>query len=252
MQHLTAKLLPFLLLVAAIPLACQTGTTAPASGTDAAPERSVNSTSSAPSTSTNQFGFPADQYTIKRGRVGRTETFSDLLDEHGAHYQTILALAEAADIMLEESIGSLLVVDGDGALQGIVTDSDFGSSEARVPFSTFKATTLLDRWVGQEGVEQIYEEARRRTFLEAAVRLGVRARFLVCDADREEVRRRLEERDGGASDAGWEVYLGMEERWEAPGTATDRVTRTVPSAGAPEASAELGMEALRAAGLARG
>ena len=101
MQHLTAKLLPFLLLVAAIPLACQTGTTAPASGTDAAPERSVNSTSSAPATSTNQFGFPADQYTIKRGRVGRTETFSDLLDEHGAHYQTILALAEAAEPIFE-------------------------------------------------------------------------------------------------------------------------------------------------------
>jgi murein DD-endopeptidase MepM/ murein hydrolase activator NlpD len=46
--------------------------------------------------STDPFGIRADLYTVNEGRVGRAETFSDLLDEHGVDYQTILALAEAA------------------------------------------------------------------------------------------------------------------------------------------------------------
>lgn len=90
-------------------------------------------------------------------------TAADIMSSPARSVAPSTTLAEAAEIMLDESIGSLLVVDEDGKLQGIVTDSDFGSSEARVPFSTFKATTLLDRWVGQEGVEKIYEAARRRT-----------------------------------------------------------------------------------------
>lgn len=90
-------------------------------------------------------------------------TAADIMSSPARSVDGSTTLAEAADLMLGESIGSLLVLDEDGALQGIVTDSDFGSSEARVPFSTFKATTLLDRWVGEEGVEKIYEEARRRT-----------------------------------------------------------------------------------------
>lgn len=75
-------------------------------------------------------------------------------------------LAEAAGIMLEKGIDSLLVVDPDGELVGIVTDSDFGSSEGRVPFSTFRAPTLLGHWIGEDGVERIYQEARRRTVVE--------------------------------------------------------------------------------------
>lgn len=93
-------------------------------------------------------------------------TAADIMSSPARSVGPSTTLAEAADVMLSESIGSLLVLDEDGALQGIVTDSDFGSSEARVPFSTFKATTLLDRWVGEEGVEKIYEEARRRTVAE--------------------------------------------------------------------------------------
>ncbi len=86
MQHLAAKLLPVLLVVAGIPLACQTGSTAP---TDrSAPERSE--------VSTDPFGLRAGRYTVKKGRVGRAETFLDLLDEYGVAYQTTLTLAEAA------------------------------------------------------------------------------------------------------------------------------------------------------------
>lgn len=93
-------------------------------------------------------------------------TASDLMTSPARSVPEGTTLAEAAEIMLEESIGSLLVVDGDGRLVGIVTDSDFGSSEGCVPFSTFRAPRLMDRWIGAEGVERIYEEARRRSVVE--------------------------------------------------------------------------------------
>lgn len=45
---------------------------------------------------------------------------------------------EAAEIMLQKRIGSLLVVDGEGRVIGIVTESDFLKEKA-IPFSTFRA-----------------------------------------------------------------------------------------------------------------
>ena len=44
----------------------------------------------------DRYGLPAGRYQIEDGRVGRAETFSDVLDEQGVDYQTILNLAEAA------------------------------------------------------------------------------------------------------------------------------------------------------------
>lgn len=87
---------------------------------------------------------------------------SDIMSTPARSVPEDCTLADAARIMLDEEIGSLLVLDDRDELAGILTDSDFGSSEARVPFSTFKAPTLLDRWIGADGVERIYEEARRR------------------------------------------------------------------------------------------
>ena len=91
MQPLSAKLLPVLLLMAAcLPLACDTGSTAVPS--DADPSTTLSNASS-----TDQFGVQAGRYIVKNGRVDRAETFSDLLDDYGVDYQTVLALAEAAE-----------------------------------------------------------------------------------------------------------------------------------------------------------
>jgi aminoglycoside phosphotransferase family enzyme/predicted kinase len=95
-----------------------------------------------------------------------------------------------------------------------------------------------------------HRPARRRPFLDTAVRLGVRVRFLVCRADAEVVRRRLATRTDDASDADPEVYRRMAERWEPPGPSERRVTRTVPTGGERDASLARAMEALREAGLA--
>lgn len=97
-------------------------------------------------------------------------TAADIMSTPVRLVRETTTLAEAAEIMLAEEIGSLVVVDEEEKVVGIVTDSDFGSSEARVPFSTFRAPTLLDRWIGEEGVERIYQEARRRTVAEIMTR----------------------------------------------------------------------------------
>lgn len=88
MKSLPAILLPVILGVACIAVACQTGATAPTSEDRVTAERTA--------VTTDRFGMREGMYTIKEGRVDQAETFSDLLDEHGADYQTILALADAA------------------------------------------------------------------------------------------------------------------------------------------------------------
>src|SRR5262249_22791528 len=60
------------------------------------------------------------------------------------------------------------------------------------------------------------EDQRRRAFLEAAARLAVPAVFLLCQADPELVRRRLQARRGDASDADWSIYQKAAERWQEP------------------------------------
>jgi len=97
MQHLSAKSLPVPLLIAPLiassSLACQTGSTAPTSVEESASETST--------VSTDQFGIRTGRYTVEEGRVDRYETFSDLLGQYGIDYQTVLALANAAQPTFE-------------------------------------------------------------------------------------------------------------------------------------------------------
>ncbi|MGK7312642.1 MAG: AAA family ATPase [Candidatus Longimicrobiales bacterium M2_2A_002] len=72
---------------------------------------------------------------------------------------------------------------------------------------------------GRVVVEGSFRRGRRRAeLLDAARELGVPAVLIVCEADRETVRRRLLNRDRNgadqASDADWSVYREMERRWE--------------------------------------
>lgn len=93
MKSRPAFLLPVVLAVACISVACQTGATAPTADDRGAAER--------PEVSTDRFGLRAGMYTVKEGNVGRADTFSDLLDQHGVDYQTILAVADAAQPAFE-------------------------------------------------------------------------------------------------------------------------------------------------------
>ncbi|MFO7892398.1 MAG: AAA family ATPase [Longimicrobiales bacterium] len=96
-------------------------------------------------------------------------------------------------------------------------------------------------------------EGRRTEFLEAARALGVPAVLLVCQADRETVRRRLLDReqngvDAEASDADWRIYREMERRWE-PLDRTRPEMHRIPTDRSPDEALRDALEILQQAGL---
>lgn len=70
-------------------------------------------------------------------------------------------LVEVAQKMLEYRIGSMLVVDGEGRLVGIITQGDFCRHPGRmVPFSLFESPNVLANWLYPDQVEKVYKAAR--------------------------------------------------------------------------------------------
>jgi len=68
------------------------------------------------------------------------------------------------------------------------------------------------------------EEKRRQPYFDVALRWGIPVLFLVCTAEPEAIKARLEKRRGDASDADWSVYLEAARRWQAPSRKTARAT----------------------------
>lgn len=93
------------------------------------------------------------------------------------------------------------------------------------------------------------QEAKRRTFLDAARRWGVPGVMFVCQAEPAVVRRRLAGRHGDASDADWAVYQQAAERWEEPGELTRAAIVPVPTGGGPEGAISHAFAALTSARL---
>ena len=76
------------------------------------------------------------------------------------------SLEEAARIMLGHNIGGLPVVDSQGNLRGIVTESDFVAKEKGIPFSIYRFPQMFGEWMPQEHVDRMYQAARRRSVRE--------------------------------------------------------------------------------------
>jgi len=75
-------------------------------------------------------------------------------------------LEEAAQKMLNSHIGGLPVVNDEGKIVGMVTESDFSAKEHAIPFSRIYAPQLFGEWMSKEGVEKAYEAARSVTVKE--------------------------------------------------------------------------------------
>ncbi|HLJ95752.1 MAG TPA: AAA family ATPase [Gemmataceae bacterium] len=88
------------------------------------------------------------------------------------------------------------------------------------------------------------EEKHRRSFLEAAQRWGVRSVLLLCRAEPEVVRQRLENRRGDASDADWRIYLQAAMRWEDPSPPTRRFVRELHTGGHREGVLAVALDVL--------
>jgi aminoglycoside phosphotransferase family enzyme/predicted kinase len=89
------------------------------------------------------------------------------------------------------------------------------------------------------------EERQRQAFLDAAVRWGVPGVLLLCQAEPETVRRRLESRQGDASDADWSVYQQVAGSWEEVGEPTRSALQTISTEGSPEQVVTRALNALR-------
>ena len=97
-----------------------------------------------------------------------------------------------------------------------------------------------------------HREERRRDFVALARSLAVPVRVLVCRTDPMSVRRRLESRSGGPSDADWGIYRAMAARWQAPGPDTARHVGSIDTTVEPGESLRAALAELAAAGLAPG
>jgi CBS domain-containing protein len=72
-------------------------------------------------------------------------------------------LEEVARLILDHRIGGVPVINGQGKLSGIITESSFAAREKGIPFSTFRAPQVFGEWMGDAGVELIYARARELT-----------------------------------------------------------------------------------------
>jgi aminoglycoside phosphotransferase family enzyme/predicted kinase len=78
-----------------------------------------------------------------------------------------------------------------------------------------QAEKILDQG-GRVVVDATFrEQGRRQAFWELAKSRCVQAAFIHCTAPREELKRRLDQRRGGASDADWATYELVEKSWES-------------------------------------
>jgi CBS domain-containing protein len=76
-----------------------------------------------------------------------------------AHEDT--TLEQIAHLMLKRSIGGVPIVDAEGRICGIITESDFMEKGKCIPFSTFRAPQLFGEWFSPEDVEKCYRAARQ-------------------------------------------------------------------------------------------
>jgi len=72
-------------------------------------------------------------------------------------------LEEAAQLMLDKHVGGIPVVDDEGKVIGMVTESDYSAKEHAIPFSRIYAPQLFGEWMSKEGIEKAYEAARNIT-----------------------------------------------------------------------------------------
>lgn len=85
---------------------------------------------------------------------------SEIMTEPAITITQDRSLEEVAHKMLNSKVGGLPVVDDDGKIVGMVTESDFSAKEHAIPFSRNYAPQLFGEWMSKEGVNKAYEAAR--------------------------------------------------------------------------------------------
>lgn len=71
------------------------------------------------------------------------------------------SLADVARILVKCRIGSVPVVDAEGQLRGIITQTDFAANERGVPFSMEAVLQMFSQPISEEETERVRADARR-------------------------------------------------------------------------------------------
>ncbi len=79
------------------------------------------------------------------------------------------SLSEVARIMVDHRIGCVLVVDEQGKLCGIVTETDFAAKERGVPFSIHILPQVFSQLIPREAITRLQEAARTATAREIMI-----------------------------------------------------------------------------------
>jgi len=69
-------------------------------------------------------------------------------------------LSEVAVKMLEKNVGCLPVLNDDGKLVGFLSETDFAGKEKLIPFSRNHAPQLFGKWLNEDGIEEMYKNAK--------------------------------------------------------------------------------------------
>ncbi len=70
---------------------------------------------------------------------------------------------DAANLMLENDFSVVPVVDGDGNLQGIITESDFISREVKIPHAMVSLKHLFGQNFNSLDIEEVYKKSKDLT-----------------------------------------------------------------------------------------
>jgi CBS domain-containing protein len=73
------------------------------------------------------------------------------------------SVAEVATVMIDRHVGCVPVVDAQGKLCGIITQTDFGPNEQGVPFSMEAVLQMFSRSLSSEAMQRVRREARTTT-----------------------------------------------------------------------------------------
>ena len=93
------------------------------------------------------------------------------------------------------------------------------------------------------------EEKRRRTFLQTATDSGVPGVLLVCKANADTVRARLQARRDDASDADWSIHQRVAESWQKPSNLTEQSLREIATSASGEQALSDTLQVLRVLSL---
>ena len=92
-------------------------------------------------------------------------------------------------------------------------------------------------------------DANRQRFLQLAIDSGIRAVWLECTASEDVTQRRLDARQGYASDADWNVYKLVRQQWESASDFTKPYHHEIPAGESSDVTFNAAREHLKSRGL---